>query len=107
MRPTVNNTQLIDPRHGHRVVAAAIRLDEHFPGLVVCGVRHFDGFMIAQLDALGIEKAFAHEQGFIDNKFEFLTREQAWSVALAAFQFDPASAEFDGIRGSLHSEDLW
>ena len=106
---TVDNDSLIEPRHGHRVVAAALRLTD---GLIVIGVRHFCGLMIAQLEAMGISEGkhpqlLGHDQGFVDNKFKYLTREEAYRVALAASQFDPNDPIYSGSRGTLYSEDLW
>jgi hypothetical protein len=97
----------VEPRHGHRVVAAALRLTD---GTVIVGVRHLDALMIAQLDRMGISEGrqiVGHEQGFVDNKYQFLTREEAYRVALAAYQFDPNGPEYTGIRGCLFSEDVW
>lgn len=97
----------IDPRHGHRIVCAAVKLAN---GVVVCGVRHLDALMHAQIAGMDhhmAEVMHGHEQGFVDNKYDFLSRADAYKVALAAFQFDPASPEYTGIRGSLFSEDLW
>jgi hypothetical protein len=89
--------------HQHKIVCAAVRLAD---GRVICGVRHMDPLMRQSLpqdhDAMK-----GHEQGFVDNRYEFLTRREAWRVAVAAFQFDPEASNYSGIRGSLVSEDLW
>lgn len=103
----VDNASLIEPRHGHRIVCAAIRLKS---GRVICGVRHFCGVMLQSCPPNtpeGRAQLAGHEQGFVDNKFQFLTREEAYKVALAAFQFDPESPDYTGHRGTLYSEDLW
>jgi len=85
------------------VVCAAVKLAG---GKVVCGVRHFDELMLQDLpdDA---ESLKGHEQGFVDNRYQFLSRAEAWHVAVEAKQVDPDSADYRGIRGSLFSEDLY
>jgi len=73
------------------VVCAAIRCEKI--DTIFCGVRHGDGLMIGQMktivdldggdwhDVLGFQ-----EQGFVDNKYNFLTREEAMIVAKEAGQ---------------------
>ena len=89
-----------------RIVAAAIKITKGAnTGLVICGVRHFDQLMIGQLEALGYKtRAPEAEQGFVDNDYKFLDREQAWNVANFANQIHFISGT---MRGVLHSEDLW
>ncbi len=90
-----------------RIVAAALRLEENcHPGLVVVGVRHFDVLMIAQLHALGYGagKPPKCDQGFVDNDYRYLDRNEAWRVALEAAQLQLAAGY---THGSLHSEDVW
>lgn len=98
---------MTNERVPRRVVCAAIKLAT---GHIVCGVRHFDEVMRQSLPpntAQGRAALKGHEQGFVDNRYQFLSRAEAWHVALDAKQFDPASPEYRGIRGSLFSEDLW
>lgn len=92
------------PRHGRRIVAAAVLLAD---GRVVCGVRHFDKHMRAIAEGLGNPTRLLKGavQGFVANDYEFMGREEAWIVALRAGQFDPAKAT--GQHGTLYSEDLW
>jgi hypothetical protein len=93
---------IIEPRHGHRIVAAAIQLKD---GRVYCGVRHFDELMRMHLEELPPAGVRDAKQGFVDNKYQFLTREEAWTVAQCAGQIktDP----FPAPTGRLYSEDLW
>lgn len=95
----------IEPRHGLRVVAAAVRLKN---GRVICGVRHFDKLMRGNLPTL-IEAAHeclaGHEEGFVTNAYEFVDRNRAWEIAEAAEQIRWEG--YLGIRGCLFSEDLW
>jgi len=93
------------------VVSAAIRCAKI--DTVFCGVRHGDGFMISQMkavvnadggnwhDVLGFQ-----EQGFVDNRYNFLTREEAMKVAKEAGQ----TICIRGCGGStttLYSEGLY
>lgn len=100
------------------VVAAANRCAKI--DTIFVGVRHGDSLMIAQMTAvvkgvtanedytteewhgvLGIQ-----EQGFVDNRYNFLTREEAMVVARDAGQ----EICLDGCGGStttLYSEGLW
>jgi hypothetical protein len=83
-----------------RIVCAAIRIN----GQIICGVRHWD--MIMRLTMAGLKlKAPNAMQGFVDNHGYFVTREQAWEIALAAKQFNPA--KHVGPQGELFSEDLY
>jgi hypothetical protein len=78
-----------------RVVCAANRLVEMWMGLtpgratyIVCGPRHFDPTMRAQiaLRPEGKDVWARSEQGFIDQWGTFMTREEAMQVAKAAGQ---------------------
>lgn len=86
------------------VVAAAL---QHKDGRIVCGVRHYDELMIAVLKQLpdfmsdGWRTA---EQGFVDSRGRFLTREEAWGIAAGAQQIVVTDST---RRGVLHSEDVW
>lgn len=65
------------------IVCAAVRNRQET--IIVCGARHFDGIMRAQIAAMNTaEKIW--EQGFIDQRGNFLTRGEAWKIANAAGQ---------------------
>lgn len=91
------------------VVASACR----YGGLITAvGSRHFSPAMCAQLNAIREEKLIdldnkgKAEQGFIDQHDVFMTREEAWEVAITSGQLN--SKRYKGNSfGSLHSEDLW
>ncbi len=58
------------------IVCAACRKD----GLIICGARHFDSIMRANIKALNL--SFGDwEQGFIDQFGNFLNRKEAWEIA--------------------------
>lgn len=66
-----------------RVVCAAILFDN---GDLLVGPRHFDAVMHAQAERYGIDRQREHVQGFLDQRGEFLTREDAFVVATEAKQ---------------------
>jgi hypothetical protein len=93
-----------EPRHGHRIVCAAIQLAD---GRVICGVRHFDTLMRALLPSELVEAhrvLSGHEEGFVDNLYKFRDRNAAWDIAAAAGQIKDGPGV---IEGCLFSEDLW
>lgn len=85
--------------------------------MIICGARHYDEVMRTAILALyshclDLDTAmkmarhegwYGCEQGFIDQKGEFLTREQAWKIAEAAGQI----RQVTGKPGTLYSEDLY
>lgn len=91
------------------VVCAAIR---HPNSTIICGARHYDAIMrasILNMCEFDTEKArrigwFGCEQGFIDNKGQWLTREQAWEVAERAGQIRYRNVS---AAGTLYSENLY
>lgn len=87
---------------GRRIVCAAIRNDI---GTVICGVRHYDTLMHTQIgnDKTSFWPCATVEQGFVDNKGVFLTREEAWEVAWEAEQI----IRDCGCEGELFSENLY
>lgn len=94
-----------------RVVCAAIRHQKS--GVIITGSRHYSPVMRAVILCIceGVEEARAQgwydcEQGFVDQKDEFLTREQAWRVAEAAGQIRGKDGKGHS-PGTLYSEDLY
>ena len=85
-----------------RIVCAAIR---NKAGDIICSARHYD---------MGMHKRIADsnsdwtkgqiEQGFIDQFCQFLTREEAWVIALAAGQI---IKRVGSDRDCLYSENLY
>ena len=85
-----------------RIVAAANRLP---CGLVVVGVRHCDSIMLAQAQAAG-KTLHTREQGFIDNRGNYLSREEAHKMATTNGQVESWAGEPHHSR-ELFSEDLY
>lgn len=84
-----------------RVVCAAIQNDA---GYIVCGPRHYDHIMREQI-INGLQDFSArNEQGFVDQFGKFLTREEAYKVAVAAGQI---VRRCGGDEGTLYSENLY
>lgn len=102
---------------GQRIVCAANRL--HLltgETYLVLGARHWDPHMHRFANALKriLQEKFPYEkklwrhdiktdQGFVDQRNNFLTREEAWKVAEAAGQI----LRVTGEEGVLYSEDLY
>jgi len=90
-RPDAATLDKIDvPR---RVVCAALRRRD----TIICGPRHWDSI------CRGTSKD-GWEQGFVDQNGVFLTREEAWMVALTAGQI---LRRCGGDEGRLFSENLY
>ena len=86
-----------------RVVCAANR---DASGLVILGARHWDAFMHAQADSQPWV-AGCHEQGFIDQRGVFMSRTEAWQVAVTAGQIIRRVGGDDAGGGTLYSENLY
>jgi len=68
-----------------RIVCAAVR----YPGYpVILGVRHFDEITTEQIKAMKIPTHLygTEIQGFVDNFGQFLSREEAYPIAVAQQQ---------------------
>lgn len=89
---------------GRRIVWAANRRKHRFGDVVVLGARHFDMLMRGHIRHCGITEPVEWEQGFVDQRGVFLTREEAWIVAEAAGQII-RRVDGDGIE--LFSENLY
>ena len=85
---------------GSVVVCAANRLAS---GLIVCGARHHDAVMNAQIKASG-ESHIGETQGFIDQFGNFMTRSEALQVALRSGQRKKRCV---GDSEQLFSENLY
>ncbi len=81
-----------------RVVCAANR--NTVTGEIILGIRHWDNFMHSLIK----DKQYQYEQGFVDQRGVFLTREEAWAVAVEANQIIRRVGGDDGV---LYSENLY
>lgn len=86
------------------IVAAANRFQSD--GLIITSVRHYDLLMHAVIAALGRTRE-SMDQGFVDNRRNFLTRTEAWKVAEAAGQIRYRCGGDDRDDGTLYSENLY
>jgi len=91
------------------ILASAIKfyIEETKREVILCGHRHWNVF--AQLEALGFkpQKGYKEiEQGFIDDKNNFLTREEAFEHAIECGQLE-ADRDLGSCCERLVSEDLW
>lgn len=96
------------------ILAAAIkyRIESTGKEVILCGARH--GNVFEQLKALGFEPRKGYkelEQGFIDHKNNFLTREETYEHAKMCGQICEKiiyEREKNGLFGKkMISEDLW
>ena len=85
-----------------KVVCAAIRNKYKD---IICGPRHFDDTMQAQMNISNVDNEawYESEQGFVDQEGNFLTRKEAYKVAVIAGQIE-GQEDADVI---LISEDLY
>lgn len=96
------------PKTERRVVCAAIRS----PAGVLLGIRHYSADMHRQIAARADGEQFKHrldeDQGFVDQHGVFMSREEAYQVALAAGQIVRPYACGHGLNGpKLYSEGLY
>ncbi len=68
---------------------------------IILGVRHWDSFMV---DHNGVYPFWKYTQGFVDQFGIFMTREEAWVVAVEANQIIRRVGGDDGV---LYSENLY
>lgn len=87
------------------IVCAAMRRIGQ--GELLLGVRHADEHMGDQYELHGFDEDVEFEQGFIDSKRNFLTREEAWKVALEAGQIKYRCGGDTINGGTLFSENLY
>jgi hypothetical protein len=83
------------------IICAANR--NHQSGQVVLGIRHWDSFMVKFMDT----DVGQVDQGFIDNKGNFLSRTEAWKVADEAGQIRRHVGGDATDGGTLYSENLY
>jgi len=87
------------------IVCAAMR--DTKTGKVICSVRHWDELSRQRFNSQEEAMDFDDEQGFVDNKYQFLTRTEAWKVAEAAGQIKRRCGGDTADGGTLYSENLY
>ena len=87
------------------IVCAAMR--DTKTGKVICSVRHWDELSRQRFNSQEEAMDFDDEQGFVDNKYQFLTRTEAWQVAEAAGQIKRRCGGDTADGGTLYSENLY
>lgn len=95
---------------GRFVVCAACKYGD----LILCGARHFSPAMCSQLDKIRedglieMDNLGRAEQGFVDQYDVFMSREEAYEVALAAGQLNTRRSKSSNPGSkTLFSEDLY
>ena len=85
-----------------RIICAANKFPD---GTMILGVRHWDPVMREQARRIGYsEKSNGIcQQGFLDNRQSFVTREEAWVVAMEAGQI---IRRVGGDDDCLYSENI-
>jgi hypothetical protein len=77
-------------------------------GRMLYGLRHWDSIMhITYRGHLGETAPHDWEQGFVDNRYQFLTRTEAWKVAEVAGQIRRRVGGDNAAGGTLYSENLY
>lgn len=92
-----------------RVVCAAIRAAD---GEILLGIRHYSEDMHRQIEQRTDGAKFKHrhdpDQGFVDQRGDYMTREEAFDVAAAADQIVNPGSCGNGLDGpKLYSEGLY
>lgn len=90
-----------------RIVCAANRLKD---GTVILGIRHWDDFMHRTFEQIKDDDkeedaVIGHQQGFIDQWGNFVSRREAWDIALHQEQIVRTGPGFEGP--DLYSENLY
>lgn len=102
-------TEMTEERPQRRVVCAAIRAAD---GSLLLGIRHYSRDMHEQINYRRDGPMFKHrhdeDQGFVDQYGVYMSREEAYQVALAAGQIKRPLACGYGLNGpKLYSEGLY
>ena len=82
-----------------QVVCAANKYEE----LIVLGVRHFCPIMCKTLDMVGLDGGEPHEQGFVDQWGNFMSRKEA----LIVLQTNGRYIRDEDYCSELYSENIY
>ena len=91
-----------DTSHKRRIVCAANKFPD---GTIILGARHWDPLMRATFKKLYADRheSGLEQQGFVDQYQNFMTREEAWVVAMEAGQI---IRRVGGDDDCLYSENI-
>lgn len=94
------------------IVCAAIRIKDdvdnpNMRGLVIPCIRHGDGFRIYKALTGERLKISEKEEGFVDNKNRFYTREEALVSCYDDLSATTRSHKLNADENELYSEDLY
>lgn len=101
LRELVKNQQEYGSIREKRVVCAACRFED---GHIILGIRHWSPDMRLSAALQGREIAVKHDQGFVDQYGQWLTRQEAYQIAVKNDQYKPYPPS---TPGTLYSEDLY
>lgn len=103
LRGFIEETQKLADDEKRRIVCAAVRMKD---GTIFPGVRHYSPDMRLMITLAGYsgKKLAGAEDGFVDQWGCFLTRQEAFAVALRQRQYAPYPPY---AIGTLYSEDLY
>lgn len=103
LKEFVAETQAMSDPALQRVVCAAVRMSD---GVIFTGIRHFspDMHLVITLAGYNEDKKIGAEQGFVDQWGKYLTRQEAFDIALRNGQYRPYPPF---TFGTLYSEDLY
>lgn len=87
------------------IVCAAMKCKE--TDRIICSVRHWDQTTHWHFPTVSDARRFKDEHGFMDNRYQFLTRQEAWKVAQAAGQIKYRCGGDEANGGTLYSENLY
>lgn len=97
----------MDSQYKPYIVSAAVRFPHKGELLIVTSPRHFDKVCSHTLEALGhgVDEKIEYEQGFVDQRGRYYTREEAYLIAKENGQIRRNIITSD--TGVLYSEMLY
>lgn len=106
IQKVIEQTRALTNPERQRIVCAAILTSD---GTIFTGIRHYSPDMLMQMELAGYTgaKSAGAVQGFVDQWFNFLTREQAFDIAVKQGQYNPNDNDVSKHYGKLFSEDLY
>jgi len=83
------------------IIASAVKVTKDDVTFVIMGRRHCSCFRV--MEKAGVKRPFEEEQGFVTDKFVFVTRLEAKRIAEECNQI----LEGEGMYRELFSEDIF